>query len=60
MKINTLDEALKVLSDAEHDVAMEYGEDGLDAGYSDLVKEIAHDCTPRVAAELLRMKKGVL
>lgn len=59
-KMATLEEALKTLRDAEHDVAMEYGEEGLEAGYSDLIESIAFDCTPEVGAELRRMKSGYL
>lgn len=54
----TIEEAQKALRDAEHDVMMDFGEEAVEAGFSDLVDSIAIDCTPAVAAELRRRERG--
>lgn len=58
-KIDNLGDALRELRAAEHDVMMDFGEDAVEAGYSDLIESIAADCTPDIAKELKRIKLGV-
>lgn len=57
-KIDNLGDALRELRAAEHDVMMDFGEDAVEEGYSDIIESIAFDCTPEVAKELKRIKLG--
>jgi hypothetical protein len=55
----SIESAEQALAAAEQDVIGDFGEEGLEAGYADIVRSIAGDCEPGVAAELLRRKLGV-
>jgi hypothetical protein len=50
----TYEDARQALADAEADVAGDMGQEAVEAGWGDLVHAVAGDCTPDVAAELLR------
>jgi len=54
----TIEQAMRALRDAEHDVAADYGEDMVQEGYNDLVDGIAFDCSPSVRKEFLRRTRG--
>lgn len=51
---DTWEDAQAALETAQHDVAADFGEEAVDAGWSDIVNSVAMDCTPEVAQELRR------
>lgn len=57
-RIDNIEKATKMVRDAEHDVMMDFGEEAVEEGYSDLVESVAADCTPEVAKELRRITIG--
>lgn len=50
----SIEEAQQALAEAEMDVAMDMGEDAVEAGWSDIVHSVADSCPPDVAEELIR------
>lgn len=54
MLITTIEEAMQELAVEEHDVVADMGEETLEAGWYDIVHNVASYCTPEVAAELIR------
>lgn len=55
---NTVEVALAALECAENDVRADFGEEGLEAGYADIVAAIAIQFPPAVAVELCRRTVG--
>jgi hypothetical protein len=58
MRINNIEDAMKNVKDAEHDVMMDFGEEAVEEGYHDLIESVAADCTPKIAKELRRITLG--
>lgn len=52
--IASIEEAQEALQTAEMDVVGDFGEDAVEAGWSDIVRSIASQCTPEVGDELIR------
>jgi len=57
--ITDIDEAMMTLREVELDVRADFGEDGLEAGYADVVNSVADRCDERTAAELRRRTLGI-
>lgn len=55
---DTIDHAEQALAMAEDDVRGDFGEEGLEAGYSDIVGAVAMQFPPAVAVELCRRTLG--
>lgn len=55
----TIEIAKDALAQAMSDVALDFGADALEAAHGDIVRFIARDCPPEVAADLLR-REGVV
>jgi hypothetical protein len=55
---NTIEAAEAALASAEEDVIGDFGEEGLEAGFADIVAAVAIQFPPDVAVELCRMKLG--
>lgn len=58
MDDNTYDNACHALECAENDVRADFGEEGLEAGYADIVAAVAIQFPPDVALELCWTKLG--
>lgn len=48
----TLEQACKALDELVDDTLSEYGQEGVDAAYIDLVEAIAYDCAKSIRIEL--------
>jgi hypothetical protein len=57
-RIDSIEKAMEHVKAAEHDVMMDFGEEAVEEGYSDLVESVAADCTPEIAKELRRITIG--
>jgi hypothetical protein len=58
VRFTTYAQAADALAQAMLDVEADFGSDTADAAFNDTVRSIAADCTPEVAAELLR-RQGI-
>jgi hypothetical protein len=54
MAHTTIEQAQQELREVEMDVEADQGREAVEAAWTDLVRHVAADCTPEVAAELLR------
>lgn len=53
---DTIEKAQEALRLAEADILADMGEEAVEAGWGDIVRCVTIECTPAVAAELLRME----
>lgn len=51
---DTWEKAQQALLDAESDCRADFGDEGVEAGYADLVDSVSHWCSPEVRRELYR------
>jgi hypothetical protein len=58
MRLTTIEDARQHLEEVRLDVAADMGEAAVEVAWNDLVRYVAADCTPEVAAELYR-REGV-
>jgi len=56
--ITTIEEAKQDLQTAIMDVEADMGEEAVEAGYHDIVRNVGDRCTPEIKAELFR-REGV-
>lgn len=57
-RFETIEEAIAALTEALLDVEGDFGAEAAEAGHNDIVRSIAADAAPEVAAELLR-REGI-
>lgn len=54
----TIEQAYEHLEGAKSDVIADYGDEGLDSAWADVVESVAWECTNEVAIELFRREVG--